>query len=413
MVEENMARYEYQARDGSGMLATGVVAAASTEEASQLLRKDGKYIVKLAQVDDYDGDGDGMTLKQHARRVKRQDVIFLAHQLSIMIDTGVPISEALETVAAQSSNISFGEVMKDVTSQVQSGNDFSTALKAHPNVFPTVMTSLIHAAEVSGRLGQMLEKISEYMAKEEKTVKQVKGALMYPAFMVLMTVSVTVFLLAFVLPQFAGIYANRGATLPAPTKLLLSMSSTLIDNWALFLAGSVGSIVGFIMMKRTEGGSRFLDWLKLNVPLFKNLFTQLYVTRSCRTLGAMINAGVPMLDAVAITREVTANKYFEELWDAVDDNLRQGMQLSDPLFQSDLVPKSITQMIRSGEKSGRLGQVLSKIALFTEDEFDRAVKNMTQFIEPVMIVVMGGMIGFVAISLLLPIFNAGQVVAGT
>jgi type IV pilus assembly protein PilC len=236
---------------------------------------------------------------------------------------------------------------------------------------------------------------------------------MYPAFMVLMTLGVTIFLLAFVLPQFAGIYANRGATLPAPTKLLLGMSNTLIGNWLLFLIGTIGSFVGLIVLKRTEKGGRGFDWLKLNVPLFKHLFTQLYVTRSCRTLGAMINAGVPMLDAVAITREVTANRYFEELWDAVDDNLRQGMQLSDPLFQSDLIPRSITQMIRSGEKSGRLGQVLSKIALFTEDEFDRAVKNMTQFIEPVMIVVMGGMIGFVAISLLLPIFNAGRVVSGT
>ncbi len=408
-----MARYSYQARDGSGALASGVVAAISAEEAGRLLRNEGKYVVRINEVTEADADDGEMSLTQHARRVRRQDVIFFAHQMAIMIETGVPISEALESIVEQSANVSFKAVMREVATQVQSGLEFSKALARFPRVFPTVMTSLIRAAEVSGTLGQMLDRISDYMSKEMRTAKAVKGAMIYPAFMVLMTIGVTVFLLAFVLPKFSTIYAAKGQALPAPTQVLLALSAALVDYWQLWLIGSIATIGGTVYFAGTATGRRFFDWVKLSTPLMRNLFTQLYVTRSCRTLGTMINAGVPMLDAVEITRQVTGNSYFEELWDEVDQHLRQGMQLSDPLFRSPLMPRSVVQMIRSGEKSGRLGQVLGRVAEFTEEEFDRAVKGMTQFIEPAMIVIMGSLIGFVAISLLLPIFSVGQVASGS
>ncbi len=407
-----MARYSYQARDGSGSLASGFLMAASAEDAGRLLRHEGKYVVRISEVAEADIDETGLSLSQHARRVRRQDVIFFAHQMAVMIETGVPISDALESIVEQSSHPSFKAVMRDVATQVQSGMEFSRAMSRYPRVFPVIMTSLVRAAEVSGTLGQMLDSISEYMAKEMRTTKAVKGALMYPLFMVAMTLGVTVFLLAFVLPQFATIYAAKGQSLPAPTRLLLAMSSGLVDYWQWWLGGAVALTAGAFWFKSTDYGRHLFDWVKLSVPLFKNLFTQLYVTRSCRTLGTMINAGVPMLDAVEITRHVTGNVHFERMWADVDQSLQRGMQLSDPLFQSPLMPRSVVQMIRSGEKAGRLGQVLGRIALYTEEEFDRAVKQATQFIEPLMIVVMGGMIGFVAISLLLPIFSVGQV-AGT
>jgi len=408
-----MGRYSYQARDGSGTLASGVVVAISAEEAGHMLRKEGKYITQLSEVAEADVNDGEMSLTQHAKRVKRQDVIFFAHQMAIMIETGVPISEALESIVEQSSNVSFKAVMREVATQVQSGLEFSRAMSRFPRVFPTVMTSLIRAAEVSGTLGQMLDRISEYMSKEMRTTKAIKGAMLYPAFMVLMTIGVTIFLMAFVLPKFSSIYSAKGQALPVPTQVLMAMSAALVDYWQYWLMGSVASIAGLIWFARTPTGSRFFDWLKLSVPVVRDLFTQLYVTRSCRTLGTMINAGVPMLDAVEITKLVTSNRYYEDMWVEVDQSLRQGMQLSDPLYKSTLMPRSVVQMIRSGEKSGRLGQVLARVAEFTEEEFDRAVKSMTQFIEPVMIVVMGSMIGFVAISLLLPIFSVGKVASGS
>ena len=407
-----MARFQYQARDNQGELASGMVAASSLEEASRLLRGEGKFIVKLSEVGDEQGDDAGFSSVNYASRVKRQDVIFFAQQLAVMVETGVPITDALESIVEQASNPNFKQVVRDVATEVQSGTEFSVALKAFPAVFPSVMVSLIRAAEASGTLGPMLQRISEYMGKELRTAKQVKGALTYPAIMICMTIGVTIFLLTFVLPKFAGIYSSRGQSLPGPTQLLLDMSSLLVDHWQWWIIGVVATVATLVMFSRSQQGKRSFDWMKLNMPMFKNMFTLLYITRSTRTLGTMINAGVPMLDAVQITRDVTNNSYFEELWAEVDDNLRQGLQLSDPLFASQLMPRSIVQMIRSGEKSGRLGQVLSRVAEHTEEEFDNAVKAATQYIEPVMVTVMGGIIGFVAISLLLPIFTVGKAVAG-
>jgi type II secretory pathway component PulF len=406
-----MARYQYQARDGAGALASGILAAQSAEEAGKLLRNEGKYIVRIDELIESADDGE-LSLAQHARRVRRQDVIFFAHQMAIMIETGVPICDALESIVEQSGNPSFKAVTRDVATQVQSGLEFSRALSRYPNVFPTVMIGLIRAAEVSGTMGQMLERISDYMTKEMRTTKAIRGALAYPLFMVLMTLGVTIFLMAFVLPRFSAIYTAKGQALPAPTQVLLAVSGALINYWKGWLGGAVALAIGGVWFGRTPTGAKMIDWCKLNLPLVKTLSIQLYVTRSCRTMGMMVNAGVPMLDAVEITGHVTNNYYFGELWRSVDQHLRQGMQLSDPLFASTLIPRSVVQMIRSGEKSGRLGHVLGKIAEFTEEEFDRSVKGATQFIEPLMIVVMGGLIGFVAISLLLPIFNVGKVISG-
>ncbi|MEX2216462.1 MAG: type II secretion system F family protein [Phycisphaeraceae bacterium] len=405
-----MGRYAYEARNGSGAASSGVVAAGTAEEASRTLRDQGLFIIRIAEADQVAAERMGAA-GSASKRVKRQDVINFAQQLSVMIQTGVSISEALTVIGDQAPNPAFGVVLGDVAEQVESGIELSGAMKKYPKVFPTIMVSLIRAAEASGTLGQMLERISDYMSKELRTAKQVKGAMIYPAFMIFLSLSVTVFLLVFVLPNFAGIYQAKGQALPAPTQFLMSTSTLLVQHWPWFLGGAITLIAGSVFFARSKTGGRTFDWLKLNAPLFKHLFTQLYVTRSCRTLGAMVNAGVPMLDAIDITRHVTANCYYEELWNNVDDGLQHGRQLSDAISESDLIPRSVVQMIRAGEKSGRLGQVLNRVAEFSEDEFDRAVKQMTQFIEPAMIVIMGSLIGFVAISLLLPIFSVGKVAA--
>ena len=175
---------------------------------------------------------------------------------------------------------------------------------------------------------------------------------------------------------------------------------------------TVAAIIGLMLFSRTGTGRRTFDWMKLNLPIASNLFRQLYITRATRTFSALIRSGVTLLDAVDIVKDITRNTYFDDLWDKVQSNIKSGQQLSDGLFESDLIPEEISEMIFSGEKAGRLSDVLGRVAEFTENEFDQAVKTTTQFIEPVMIVVMGSMIGFVAISLLLPIFSIGQVVAG-
>jgi type IV pilus assembly protein PilC len=192
----------------------------------------------------------------------------------------------------------------------------------------------------------------------------------------------------------------------------MATSDVMLHYWYAWLAGLFAVSVVLVLFLRTPRGRRTADFLKLRTPILRNMYLKLYITRACRTMGTMVSAGIAMLDMIAIVKQVTNNVYFEELWDEVDGRLRKGAQLSDPLFDSILVPRAVAQMIYSGEKSGRLGAVMGRIAAYTEDEFDDAVKTSTQFIEPLMVAFMGVLIGFIAIALLLPIFNIGRVMAG-
>ncbi|MFA7237690.1 MAG: type II secretion system F family protein [Phycisphaeraceae bacterium] len=407
-----MTRFAYTARDARGQLINGLVQAMDVSEAGRQLRSEGKFIVKLAEARGADIEPQAMTLDERYGRVRRDDVIYFVHQMSVMIETGVTLGEALESIADQTPNEHFKAIMQDVSEHVHGGQAFSEALARHSRIFPPLMISLVRASEASGTMGIMLERIGEYMTKERNTLKAVRGAMVYPCIMLFVAMGVTIFLLTFVLPRFGKIYTSRGAALPAPTQLLLSASHILTAYWYVWVACIAGAI-GFVLYARTRGwGRHAIDWLKLHLPVIGKLMNQLYVTRAMRTMGTMISAGVPMLDMIAITREVTTNHYFRLLWDTVDDRLRQGSQLSASLGDSRLIPPSVLRMIQSGEKAGRLGVVMDRIAVFTEHDFDESCKQTTQFIEPLMIAFMGSFVGFVAISLLLPIFSVGRVMAG-
>jgi len=409
-----MAKFKYRARESSGELATGVIEATSVDAAGAMLRQQGRFVLEVsparqAAAQDAAEPVKGAVVQGKGGRIRRDHVITFAQQMSVMIDTGVPISEALECVRDQCDNAAFKQVVAQVTDGVQAGGELSKALADYPKVFPSVMTSLIRASEVSGTMGPMLGVISKYLAKEQATGRKIKGAITYPAIMLVMVVVVTVFLLVFVMPRFAKIYETKDAALPAPTKLLMAISDTLIHHWPLWIAAVVAAGVGLFLLPRFDVGRRKLDYLKLNAPILGTLFRKLYLTRACRTMGTMIVAGVPILDMVKITKSITRNYYFEQLWEDVDERLQRGGQLSDALFDSTLVPRSVSQMFFAGEKSGKLGEVVEKIAAYTEEEFDDQVKASTQYIEPLLVSVMGGIIGFVAIALLLPIFKIGTV----
>lgn len=407
-----MGRFLYQARTGQGELSSGALTAATLEEAGKMLRAEGKFVVKLTPTKDQEAPTQSASSVSLARRIKRSEVIVFAHQMAVMIDTGVPLSESLNICAEQSPNEALRTVLRDVADRVQAGGEFSAALRQYPGVFPSIMISLIRASEVSGTMGAMLERISKYLTREQQTMRQVRGALIYPCFMLVVAIGVTLFLLAFVLPKFAKIYESKNAVLPAPTRVLLAVSHGLLDYWYVWIGLIIASIVTVALMRRTPNGRRVFDYLKLHVPVMKHLFAQMYLSRATRTMGTMLASGVSMLDMIVIVREVTNNAFYGDLWDEVDQRLRQGSQLSAPLFSSPLIPKAIAQMVFSGEKSGRLGQVMIKVAEFTEEEFEQAIRTTTQFIEPAIIGFMGGLIGFVAISLLLPIFSVGRVMSG-
>ncbi|MBT8485295.1 MAG: type II secretion system F family protein [Phycisphaerales bacterium] len=345
-------------------------------------------------------------------RVRRDDVTLLATQLAIMLDTGVPLAEALGSVATRTTDGRFATLLDKVVESVEAGEPLSHALGQHRGSFPTIMIALLRASEASGTMSEMLERIAGYLAKEQQTIKKIRGAMAYPFFMFLMCIGITVFLLTAIMPRFVSIYEGRGAALPATTRFLMTLSGVLTEHWPVCIAGLIGLVITALIWARTKRGRQQKDWLKLHLPVMSGLVRKLYLSRGCRTLGTMVETGVPLLESITIVRDVTPNVYFERLWDDVDDALRQGRPMSERMFESDVIPDHVAQMIESGESAGRLGPVLSRVAGFCEDDFDQAVKTATQFIEPVMIVVMGSIIGFVAISLLIPIFGVGDVIAG-
>ncbi len=343
------------------------------------------------------------------RKIKLDDVVFFANQLAVMVDTGVPLSEALDSIASTTDHDGVAIMVDDLSEKVKGGAEFSEALGSYPKLFSEQFVSMIRASEVSGTMGMMLERATAYMMQDRDTRKQVKGAMVYPISMLAFCVVVVIMLLAFVMPRFESIYAGKGTALPLPTRVLLGMSRAITGNWMALLIGTGAAIGGLIGFTRTEAGKRSVDWLKINTPLFGPMYRKGCMARSLRTMSTMIDTGVSMLEGLEITARVAGNYYFSKLWTGLAEEVSEGASLSDGLYQNALIPRTITQMVDAGERSGRLAQVTSRVATFCEDDLKIAIKTITSMIEPIMIIVMGAVIGGIAMALLLPIFTMSKV----
>lgn len=405
-----MPSFSYTARDNAGAAVNGMLVADSIAEVTRLLRGEGKYPTSIKAA--AQAEVSNKTLpNSRGIRIPRADVIQMAMQLSIMVDTGVTLSEALNCISLQATKPKVQELLRDLTRQVQAGTDFSSACAMHPRSFPRVFVALIKASERSGMMGRLLTRASEYMRDEQETLRRVRGALTYPAIMMLFAVSTTVFLLACVLPKFTRIYASKGAALPAPTKALMAVSQFIVDHSISLPLVVLMVVAGIWWAMQYPAAQRAWHWAELRLPLLGGLFRKLHLSRGLRTIGTVAGSGVGLLDCVQIVQGLSSNSYFRELWDQVIEQLHAGRQLSEPLFASDLVPRPVAQMIQSGEKGGKVAQVMEQIATFSEQELKEKIAELTRYVEPLMIAVMGAIIGGVTIALLLPIFTISQVVA--
>jgi len=293
---------------------------------------------------------------------------------------------------------------------LESGKQFSDALMRYPKVFSPLYVNMVKASELSGGFSKMLDRIAVYLTQQIETRSMVVGAMIYPGIIGTMAIATTVFLLTFVLPRFMTIFKGKEAALPTPTKLLLAMSNFMTNYWYVLIFAVTAGIWGFVMMIRTEWGSLWFDKVKLTVPLFKKMFRALYINRSLHTMGQLINAGVPMLDTLSITAEISGNSLYRRMWRAVYSAVKQGKKISAPLNKSPLLPRSVVQMIGAGEESGKLGEVLDEVAEYYSNELRAVIKSVTAMIEPLMIVLMGSIVGFIAMSIILPIFKLSQLV---
>ena len=355
----------------------------------------------------------------HRAKVKSAELILFTTQLSVMLDSGVVLSDALDAIA-ESSSVSkfatFKSVIAAIAEKVKSGESFSKSLAAYPRIFSVMFISMVKASEASGKMPEMLNVLAGYLNFESETRKRIKGALTYPFIMALMAVAATGTLMFFVLPRFMGIYESRGAALPKLTQILVSFSK-LLGNFE-FMTGAVTTIIfasfGLYYWAGTVTGRRVIDYIKIHTPVIGTMFIDTVVTRSMRIMATMVNTGVSLLDSIQVVQGSCRNYYFQRLWMNVDKKIRDGYQLSESILISpgkELIAPGIIQMLRAGEKSGKLGEVCDKVSVFYEKKLENSIRNVMALIEPVMITIMGTIIGTIAIALLLPVFRISTVIA--
>ncbi len=344
------------------------------------------------------------------RRISKSEVIYLTSQLAIMSQTGITLSTALNGLMQQEANPTLKRVLLSLKSAVESGEDFSTGLARHPKYFDKTYVSLVRASEATGKLGEMLESIANYLRRELESRSKVRAALAYPCVMLVMAVGVTIFLLTIVLPKFMPLFNSRGMQLPKPTLFMMAVSRYMIDYWYAWIALCVAMVIGFFYGRTTVPGRKALDWFKISIPIVGPMCRKVAISRGIRTLGTMIASGVPMLQSLQLTSEVSGNVYYESLWQDVLDQVTSGNQICTSLGRTPLFPKVLVQMISSGEETGKLDSVLVKVSNYYDLEVESSLKTVTSLLEPIMIAVMGIVVGGIAMALLLPIFSLSKAV---
>jgi type IV pilus assembly protein PilC len=409
-----MPQYRYQARHTSGQIQVGVLAAENASTAANILRTQGNHVLQLVPVQSSASQVGRNLVKalNYSSGPSQKDILDFTTQLAVMIRAGISLRAALDGIADQVSNIKFRKILLSIKTDVESGKQFSEAIGKYPKLFGPLYVNMVRASEMSGSFAKMLDRIAAYIAQQIETKKMVIGASIYPGIIGTMAVGVTVFLLTFVLPRFAGVFAGKEDILPWPTKFLMGASDWMVNYWWVIIALAFALIVSFFLFLKTEIGRYWWDKTKLTIPLFRRMFRALYVSRSLHTMGELLNAGVPMLDTIAITGDISGNLLFKKLWRNVYAAVKQGKKVQSQLVRSTLLPKSVVQMIGAGEESGRLGEVLEEISHYYAKSLRDAIKAVTGMIEPIMIIAMGGVVGFIAMAIILPIFKMSSIVSG-
>jgi len=401
-----MPSFVWEGRTRGGELRKGVAEAENDAALQQSLRQQNITVLKVKKR----GGGFKFSL---GTGVKQKDIVVFTRQFSTMIDAGLPLVQALDILANQADNKRFGKVVMEVKQRVEGGSSFSDALRSHPKVFDELFTNLIAAGEVAGILDSIMLRLATYIEKSMKLRTKIKGAMIYPSAVAIVAVAVIVTLLWKVIPVFQGMFKDMGAgSLPALTQFIINVSKGFANNIHFVGIGGVTLVVGVIALYRTRKGKRFFHALLLKMPLVGPVLRKSVVARFTRTFGTLLSSGVPILDAMEIVAKTAGNIVVEEAIMEVRQRVSEGKDVSGPLMQTRVFPPMVVQMISVGEQTGAMDQMLQKIADFYEDEVDAAVAGLTSLMEPLMIVVLGGIVGTIMIAMYMPIFELAGSIRG-
>ncbi|MBI5674141.1 MAG: type II secretion system F family protein [Nitrospirae bacterium] len=404
-----MATFAYVGRSKSGAVKKGELVAKSRDEAVEQLRKQSVVVTSLEEK----AAQEGFSFKLGGG-VSEKDLVVFTRQFGTMINAGLPLIQCLEILSNQSENAALRKSVGAIKVQVEGGSTFSDALRRHPKVFDDLYVNMVHAGEVGGLLDTILGRLSKYIEKAMKLKGQIKSAMVYPASILGIAFIVIAVLMIFVIPVFEKMFKDMSGgkvALPGPTQLVIDMSNFAQSSWYIILGGIILAVVAFKKYYATAKGKYQIDKLLLKLPVFGDLVRKASVAKFTRTLGTLITSGVPLLDALTICAKTSGNKIIEEALVNARVSISGGKTISEPLAKSQVFPKMVTHMIAVGESTGALDAMLGKIADFYEDEVDQAVASLTALLEPMMMVFLGVLIGFIVVAMYLPIFTMAQAIS--
>jgi len=402
-----MPEFSYKAKLTSGSTTAGTIEAPNQRSAMDKLKSQNMIVMEITESSKSPLDALNK-YNPFAPKTKSKDIVLFSRQLSTLVSAGVPLVQGLTILGEQIENPAFKTVIEKVREDIEGGVTIADALGKHPDSFTDLYVSMVRAGEVGGILDTILERLSNYLEAAEALKSKIKGAMMYPLVVSIIAGAVTIFLLVGVIPTFKEVFAGFGAELPAPTQVLINISEGLQKYFWAVIVVPILAFVGFKQIRKTEWGLNYFDEKALKLPMFGILLRKVAVAKFTRTLGTLVRSGVPILQALDTVARTSGNKVVEKAIYSARESIREGERISDPLKRSGVFPPMVIQMISVGEETGNLDIMLTKIADFYDQEVDVAVKGLTSMIEPIVIVVMGVVIGSIVICMFMPMFEMSQ-----
>jgi len=411
-----MSKFAYKALNKEGKEIFGVIESDSQALAINDIRSMGFYPTQVRDARKSDErrarKEKGGLSEFYIGGLKQKQIMIMTRQLATLIDAGLPLLRSLNVLILQQKPCKLRDVLRDVSADIQQGSTFAEALGKHPKAFDRLYVNMVRAGEVGGMLEVVLNRLAVFMERRQALKRKVRGALIYPIAVIVIASCIVGFLLVKVVPVFADVFADFGGELPAPTRFLMAAGEFMQYSWWLLLLIANSSIIGIKLLGKSKYIKSAMDRVILKVPLVGDLVTKVAVARFARTLGTLITSGVPILQALKITKETIGNEVIQNAVQNVHDSIKEGETIAAPLDESKVFPAMVVNMIDVGEEMGSLDAMLMKVADIYDAEVEAAVEGMLALMEPMIIIVLGGVIGFIVISLYLPIFSLGDVVSG-
>lgn len=404
-----MATFNYTIRDQSGATRTGKTEAENAEILKKRLSEEGFQVVEISQE-----KGGTRVPSGGYGKVKLKDLSIFSRQFSTMLDAGVSLVRCLDVLQQQTNNAKLRKILVDLSARVESGESLSRSMGRHPKAFSPLVLGLIRAGEVGGVLEESLQRISHFLEKDVELRRKITSALTYPVIVLLAATGIVIFLVSWLVPQFASLFAELGVKdMPAPTQMLIDLSAFVTQRWWVMIISLVVIIIAYRLFVSTRMGRRVADRVKLRIPVFGGLHHKIVMARFSRTMGTLLVSGVPILQAMETVAGVVGNSVVSDAVMESRARIREGERIADPLQRSKMFPPMVVHMVGVGEESGSLDQMLTKIADFYEGEVESTIASLTAAIEPVMIVLLGFIVGFIVVSMFLPMISVIQNLSGS